>query len=127
MCAFVLFIRQTMNKTLSDKDARKHTKLVKETQGILHGELQEDFDKSVAAVVNAEIEKGAVPKAKKQAVIAAPALPAEPEPAEPVETDDWEDEDDESEDAPKAKKEKKEKKDKKAKKDKKEKKGGSDQ
>ena len=127
MCAFVLFIRQTMNKTLSDKDARKHTKLVKETQGILHGELQEDFDKSVAAVVNAEIEKGAAPKAKKQAVIAAPALPAEPEPAEPEETDVWEDEDDESEDAPKAKKEKKEKKDKKAKKDKKEKKGGSDQ
>ena len=124
MCAFVLFIRQTMNKTLADKDARVHSKLVKETKGILHGELQEDFDQSVAAVVNAEIGKQAAlaPAAAEAAEQADKRTAARDElgwsPAEQafikqVLT--------ESEDAKKNKEKKKDKK------DKKEKKGGSDE
>ena len=123
MCAFVLFIRQTMNKTLGDRDARVHSKLVKETKGILHGELQEDFDQSVAAVVNAEIGK--------QAALAPAAAEAAEQADKHAATPDelgWSPAEQafikqvlaESEDAKKDKEKKKDKK------DKKEKKGGSD-
>ncbi|MBR5344841.1 MAG: ABC transporter permease [Clostridia bacterium] len=129
MCAFVLFIRQTMNKSFSDKDARKHAKLVSETKGILHGELQEDFDQSVASAVSAEIEKSAANWAKKAPVAPEPKRISEPEAESDVEADllrqakalelEWGEEDEEES----GKDKKKKKKDK----NRKEKKGGSDE